>query len=81
LSKQHWSGGKEKRGSISKRGDRYLRACLPPAVIRYAKIHGTKRMKSWCPHENDLVATARFNAVRELGYLWQRCVSKTTIPP
>ena len=44
MSKQHSSGGKEKLGSISKRGDRYLRSLFTTgalAVIRYAKIHGT----------------------------------------
>jgi transposase len=45
VPKQHSSGGKEKLGSISKQGDRYLRSLFTPgalAVIRYAKIHGTK---------------------------------------
>ena len=45
VPKQHSSGGKEKLGSISKRGDRYLRSLFTAgalAVIRYAKIHGTK---------------------------------------
>jgi hypothetical protein len=39
------SGGKEKLGSISTRGDRYLRGLFTAgalAVIRYAKRHGTK---------------------------------------
>ena len=37
--------GQEKLGSISKQGDRYLRSLFTAgalAVIRYAKIHGTK---------------------------------------
>jgi len=37
------SGGKEKLGSINKRGDRYLRSLFTTgalAVIRYAKLHG-----------------------------------------
>ena len=45
VPKQHSSGGKDKLGSISKRGDRYLRSLFTAgalAVIRYAKIHGTK---------------------------------------
>jgi transposase len=45
VPKQHSSGGKERLGSISKQGDRYLRSLLMVgalAVIRYAKIHGTK---------------------------------------
>jgi transposase len=45
VPKQHSSGGKDKLGSISKQGDRYLRSLLmigALAVIRYAKIHGTQ---------------------------------------
>ena len=46
VPKQHSSGGKDRLGSISKQGDRYLRSLFMAgalAVIRYAKIHGTKR--------------------------------------
>jgi transposase len=45
VPKQNSSGGKEKLGSISKQGDRYLHSLFTTgalAVIRYAKIHGTK---------------------------------------
>jgi transposase len=45
VPKQHSSGGKERLGNISKQGDRYLRGLFVAgalAVIRYAKIHGTK---------------------------------------
>ena len=45
VPKQHSSGGKDKLGSICKQGDRYLRSLFTTgalAVIRYAKIHGTK---------------------------------------
>ena len=45
VPKQHSSGGKDRLGSISKQGDRYLRSLFMVgalAVIRYAKIHGTK---------------------------------------
>ena len=45
VPKQHSSGGKDRLGSISKQGDRYLRSRFMAgalAVIRYAKIHGTK---------------------------------------
>jgi len=45
VPKQHSSGGKDKLGSISKQGDRYLRSLFTAgalAVIRYAKSHGTK---------------------------------------
>jgi len=45
VPKQHSSGGKDRLGSISKQGDRYLRGLFVAgalAVIRYTKIHGTK---------------------------------------
>ena len=45
VPKQYSSGGKNRLGGISKRGDRYLRSLFVAgalAVIRYAKIHGTK---------------------------------------
>jgi transposase len=45
VPKQRSSGGKDKLGAISKKGDRYLRGLFTAgalAVIRYAKIHGTK---------------------------------------
>jgi transposase len=45
VPKQNSSGGKDRLGSISKQGDRYLRSLFTVgalAVIRYAKIHGTK---------------------------------------
>ena len=49
VPKQNSSGGKDRLGSISKRGDRYLRSLFTTgalAVIRYAKIHGT-RHRPW----------------------------------
>jgi transposase len=45
VPKQHSSGGKDRLGSISKQSDRYLRSLFVAgalAVIRYAKIYGTK---------------------------------------
>jgi len=45
VPQQHSSGGKDRLGHISKQGDRYLRSLFMAgalAVIRYAKIHGTK---------------------------------------
>jgi transposase len=44
VPKQNSSGGQDRLGSISKRGDRYLRSLFTTgalAVIRYAKVHGT----------------------------------------
>jgi transposase len=45
MPKQNSSGGKEKLGNITKQGDRYLRSLFTVgalAVIRQAKLHGTK---------------------------------------
>jgi transposase len=45
VPRQHSSGGKTRLGNISKQGDRYLRGLFVAgalAVMRYAKIHGTK---------------------------------------
>jgi transposase len=49
VPKQNSSGGKERLGSINKQGDRYLRSLFTAgalAVIRYAKIYGT-RHRPW----------------------------------
>jgi transposase len=53
-SAHYWSrrlqaptGGKDRLGSLTKRGNRYLRWLLVAgtmAVIRYARQHGTKRL-------------------------------------
>ena len=46
VPRQHSTGGKERLGSITKQGNRYLRWLLvagATAVIRYARQHGTKR--------------------------------------
>jgi transposase len=46
VPKQHSTGGKDKLGSITKQGNRYLRWLLVTgamAVIRYAKKHGTQK--------------------------------------
>jgi transposase len=46
VPKQHSTGGKERLGSITKQGNRYLRWLLVAgamAVIRYAKKHGTQK--------------------------------------
>ena len=45
VPRQNSSGGRERLGNITKQGDRYLRSLFCAgalAVIRYAKIHGTK---------------------------------------
>ena len=49
VPKQHTTGGKDRLGSITKQGNRYLRWLLvigATAVIRYAQKHGTKN-RAW----------------------------------
>lgn len=49
VPKQHTTGGKDKLGSITKQGNRYLRWLLVTgamAVIRYAEKHG-KQKRPW----------------------------------
>ena len=46
VPKQHTTGGKDRLGSITKQGNRYLRWLLVAgamAVIRYAQKHGTQK--------------------------------------
>jgi transposase len=65
--KQHSSGGRARLGSISKQGDRYLRRLFVAgalAVIRYAKLHGTKHrpwltaLLAWRPTKVAAIALA-----------------------
>src|SRR5476651_1392959 len=62
VPRQHSSGGKDRLGSISKQGDRYLRGLFVAgalAIIRYAKIHGTKYrpwVAAWLPSRPTKVA-------------------------
>ena len=75
VPKQHSSGGKEKLGSISKRGDRYLRSLFTAgalAVIRYAKIHGTKH-RPWLTallarRPTKVAAIALANKIARMGH-------------
>src|SRR4026208_1705182 len=62
VPKQHSSGGKDKLGSISKQGDRYLRSLFTAgahAVIRSAQIHGTQHrpwLTAWLARRPTKVA-------------------------
>lgn len=63
VPKQSSSGGKERLGKISKRGDHYLRWLLVVgglAVIRYAQRHGTRSLgcSSCCATKIAAVALA-----------------------
>ena len=68
MPKQHSSGGKDRLGGISKQGDRYLRGLFVAgalAVIRYAKIHGTK-------HRPWLTALLARRPTKVAEELWTR---------
>jgi transposase len=74
VPKQHSSGGKDRLGSISKQGDRYLRSLFVAgalAVIRYAKIHGTKHrpltaLLAWRP--TKVAAIALGNKIARMAW-------------
>jgi transposase len=75
VPKQHSSGGREKLGSISKQGDRYLRSLFVAgalAVIRYAKMHGTKH-RPWltallAPRTTKVAAIALANKLARIAW-------------
>ena len=75
VPKQHSSGGKDRLGSISKQGDRYLRSLFMAgalAVIRYAKIHGIKH-RPWLTallarRPTKVAAIALANKIARMGW-------------
>ena len=82
LPKQHSSGGKDKLGSISKQGDRYLRSLFTAgalAVIRYAKIHGTKH-RPWLAallarRPTKVVAIALANKIARMAWAMMEVIA------
>ena len=88
VPKQNSSGGKERLGNISKRGDRYLRSLFTTgalAVIRYAKIHGTKH-RPWLTallarRPTKVAAIALANKLARMAWAMMAKVSATRNPP
>ena len=87
--KQHSSGGKERLGNISKRGDRYLRSLFVAgalAVIRYAKIHGT-RHRPWlaaccarATHQGCGHSACQQDRTHGLGDRWPKVNATRNLP-
>ncbi len=79
VPKQHSSGGKNRLGGISKQGDRYLRGLFVAgalAVIRYAKIHGTKH-RPWlrallARRPTKIAAIALANKIARMAWAMMR---------
>jgi transposase len=75
VPKQHSSVGKDKLGSISKRGGRCLRSLFTTgalAVSRYAKVHGT-RHRPWltallAPRRTNVAAIALANKLARMAW-------------
>ena len=71
VPKQNSSGGKDKLGSISKQGDRYLRSLFTAgalAVIRYAKLHGTKHRPLLARRPTKVAAIALANKIARMAW-------------
>jgi len=75
VPKQHTTGGKDKLGSITKQGNRYLRWLLVAgamAVIRYAQKHGTRK-RPWlgqlmARRPTKLAAVALANKIARIAW-------------
>ena len=75
VPRQSSTGGKERLGRISKRGDHYLRWLLVAgglAVIRYAQRHGTKRpwlLKLLQRRKSKIAAVAMANKMARIAWV------------
>ena len=75
VPRQSSTGGKERLGRISKRGDHYLRWLLVVgglAVIRYAQRHGTKRpwlLKLLQRRKSKIAAVAMANKMARIAWV------------
>ena len=88
VPKQRSSGGRERLGSISKQGDRYLRSLFVTgafAVIRYAKIHGTKH-RPWLTallarRPTKVAAIALANKLARMAWAMMATGARYNYPP
>ena len=88
VPKQHSSGGRDRLGSISKQGDRYLRSLFVAgalAVIRYAKIHGTK-YRPWVAallarRPTKVAAIALANKLARMAWAMMARAERYNYPP
>jgi transposase len=76
------AGGKDKLGDISKQGDRCLRGLFTAgalAVIRYAKIHGTKHRPCLTAllarRPTEVAAIALANKIARHGPWWRKGIA------
>src|SRR5262249_13765401 len=75
VPKQHSSGGKDRLGSISKQGDRYLRSLFTAgahSIIRYANCYSTKQ-RPWLTallarRPNKVAAIALANKLARMAW-------------
>jgi transposase len=87
VPKQRSSGSKDKLGSISKQGDRYLRSLFTAgalAVNRYVKIHGTEH-RPWLTallarRPTKVAAIALANKIARITWAMMARVSATRNP-
>src|SRR5437667_1138200 len=88
VPKQPSSGGKDRLGSISKQRDRYLRSLFVAgalAVIRYAKIHGTKH-RPWLTallarRPTKVAAIALANKLARMAWAMMATGARYNYPP
>ncbi|WP_375142366.1 transposase [Bradyrhizobium sp. CCGB12] len=79
--------GKDKLGSISKQGDRYLRSLFTAgalAVIRYAKVHATGHrpgLRSCCRVATKVAAIALANKIARMAGAMMARGDTTGSPP
>jgi transposase len=88
VPKQHSSGGRARLGSISKQGVRSLRSLFVAgafAVIRYAKLHGTKHRRwvaaSLARRPTKAAAIALANKLARMAWAMMAPSERYNYPP